>query len=191
MSLSVAGSIGAVGLAWMSTKASPFGAMIARGETAALDALFFRTLWQSTTLVATAAAGLFLCFMIGTSIVPELALRMLPPWALVLLLLTTVMNHVVSCEALYMRAHKREPLLLQAIVVAIVVSTCTVYVARVWGTNGVTVGYFLFGGVLSIVWGTSIFMTKRRQWYGCSCAVATDPHMSKRPSSFASQREIP
>lgn len=171
MSLSIASSIGSVGLAWMSTKASPFGAMIARKEIATLDALFFRTLWQSTALVAMAAAGFFLCLVIGSSTFPKLAMRMLPPWAFSLLLLTMVMNHVVTCEALYMRAHKREPLLVQAVVVAIFLSTCTLYLARVWGANGVTVGYFLFGGALSFAWGTYIFVSKRREWYGCSTSL--------------------
>lgn len=168
MSLSISTSIGAVGLAWMSTKASPFGSMIARGEITVLDKLFFRTLWQSTVLVSIAAAGFFLCFAVGGAIFPNLAARVLSPWAFALLLLTTLMNHVVLSEALYMRAHKREPLLLQAVVVAIVLSTTTVLLARVGGANAVTVGYFMFGGVLSFTWGTYIFVTKRREWYGYS-----------------------
>lgn len=173
MSLSIAASIGSVGLAWISTKASPFGTMVARGETAALDRLFFRTLWQSTTLVASASAGFIICLVIGNEFLPRLAMRLLPPWAFALLLLTTLMNHVVSGEALYMRTHKREPLLLQAAVIAIVLSASTVLLARVWGANGVAVGYFLLGGVLSITWGSYIFVTKRREWYGSSTMIGS------------------
>jgi hypothetical protein len=166
ISLSIASSIGSVGLAWMGTKASPFGAMIALRETAKLDRLFFRTLWQSTTLIAIASAGFLLCLIIGNGMFPRLAMRMLPPWAFGLLLLTTIMNHIVSSEALYMRAHKREPLLVQTVVVAIVLSAFTIVSARYWGTNEVTLGYFMFGGLLSLAWGTSIFIAKRREWYG-------------------------
>jgi uncharacterized membrane protein len=166
MSLSIASSIGAVGLAWMSTKASPFGNLIARGETATLDGLFFRTLWQSTVLVSIAAAGLFLCLVVGAQSFPQLTTRLLPPWALALLLLTTVMNHIFLSEALYLRAHKREPLLLQAVVVATVLGLSTCLLGQRWGANAVAVGYFLFGGVLSLVWGTCTFVGKRREWYG-------------------------
>jgi hypothetical protein len=165
MSLSIATSIGSAGIAWMSTKASPFGAMIARREFAKLDRLFFRTLWQSTSLISAAAAGFFLCLMIGSSVYPRLAARMLPPWTFGLLLLTTIMNHVVSSEALYMRSHKREPLLIQTVVIALVLSISTVTSARFWGTNAVTLGYFIFGGILSIIWGTRTFIAKRREWY--------------------------
>jgi hypothetical protein len=168
MSLSIANSIGMVGLAWMSTKASPFGNMIARGETVVLDGLFFRTLFQSTVLVATGAAGFFLCLVIGGHGFPKLAMRVLPPWAFALLLLTTVMNHVFFSEALYLRAHKREPFLVQAVVVASVLGISSMLLGRLCGANAVAVGYFIFGGLLNVAWGTYIFVTKRREWYGCS-----------------------
>ena len=166
MSLSIATSIGTVGLAWMSTKASPFGSMVARGESRALNRLFFRTLWQSTVLVTAGAAAFFSCLMIIRHHFPKLAIRVLPPWAFALLLLTMVMNHVLFSEALYMRAHKREPLLVQATVVAILLGISTVTLARFYGANAVTIGYFVFGGLLSIAWGTYVFVTKRREWYG-------------------------
>jgi hypothetical protein len=155
----------------MSTKASPFGNMIARGEIGALNRLFFRTLWQSTTLVATAAAGCFLCLVVGGHRFPQLAMRVLSPWAFALLLLTMVMNHLLFSEALYMRAHKREPLLVQTVVVAIVLGMSTVILGRISGANAVTVGYFAIGGIMGLMWGTYVFMTKRKEWYGSSMAT--------------------
>jgi hypothetical protein len=166
MSLSISTSIGSVGLAWMSTKSSPFGNLIARGEIAELNRLFFRTLWQSTALLATGAAGCFLCLAIGGHSFPKLAMRVLPLWAFALVLLTMIMNHVLFSEALYMRAHKREPLLVQAVVVALAVGTSTLILGRISGANAVTVGYFVIGGILSLSWGTYVFVTKRRDWYG-------------------------
>jgi hypothetical protein len=58
MSLNVAGGIGAIAIAWMNTKASPFGALIARGEIRQLDHLFFRTLKQSTAMLGLRARPL-------------------------------------------------------------------------------------------------------------------------------------
>lgn len=166
MSLSIATSIGTVGLAWMSTKASPFGSMVARGEIRELNRLFFRTFCQSTVLVTAGAAAFFSCLLIIRHNFPKLAMRVLSPWAFALLLLTMVMNHVLSSEALYMRAHKREPLLVQAVVVAIVLGTSTLILGRIFGVNAVTIGYFVLGGLLSLTWGTYVFFAKRREWYG-------------------------
>ena len=168
MSINITAAIGAVGIAWVSTKASPMGNLVARGEIAKLDKLFFRTLWQSTVLLATGAAGLYLCLVIGGHRFPKLAMRVLPPWALGLLLVTTLMNHVLFTEALYLRAHKREPFLVQALVVLIIIVTSTLLLAKFWGADGVAVGYFLFGGLLSLAWRTQIFNASRREWYGSS-----------------------
>jgi hypothetical protein len=166
MSLSIANSIGTVGLAWMSTKAAPFGNLIARGETSALDGLFFRTLRQSLVLLSTACAGFFLCLLIADRFLPRLAARVLPNWAFALLLVTTLLNHIFFSEALYLRAHKREPLLVQAVVVAVLMTISTYVSARFWGASGITVGYFLFAGILAVAWGTRTFLDKRREWYG-------------------------
>jgi hypothetical protein len=166
MSLGIASSIGTIGLAWMSTKASPFGNMIARGEIPALDRLFFRTLWQSTVLLTTGAVGFLLCLVIEGHRFPKLAVRVLPPWVFAVLLLTTVANHVVFSQSLYLRAHKREPFLKQAVVVASILAMSTFLLGRSLGANAVAVGYFAIGGLLSLAWGTYIFVTTRREWYG-------------------------
>ena len=62
MSLNVATGIGSIAIAWMNTKASPFGALVARREYEQLDHLFFRTLKQSTALLIF-GAGLFLLLL--------------------------------------------------------------------------------------------------------------------------------
>ncbi len=166
MSLSIANSIGTVGLAWMSTKAAPFGNLIARGETSALDSLFFTTLRQSIVLLLTVCVGFFLCLLMASRFLPNLAARVLPNWAFALILVTTLLNHVFFSEALYLRAHKREPLLVQAVVIAVLMAISTYISARFWGANGISVGYFLFGGLLAVAWGTRTFLEKRREWYG-------------------------
>lgn len=165
MSLSISSSIGAVAIAWMNTKASPFGNLVARGEIAVLDKLFFRTLWQSTLLLAAGITTFFLILILGSGSFPKLAIRVLPPWAFALLLLTTIMNHIVFSEALYLRAHKREPFLIQAVMVAILLGCTTLILGKYWGANAVTVGYFMIGGVFGLASGTYIFFSKRREWH--------------------------
>lgn len=165
MSLAISTALGGIAMAWMSTKASPFGNLIARGDIGALDKLFFRTLWQSTVLLTIGATILFAALLVGRHWTPRLAIRLLHPWAFALLLLTTIINHVVFSEALYLRAHKREPFLWTSIVLAILVGCATFPLARYWGTNGVVVGYFILGGLLSLGLGTYVFVARRREWH--------------------------
>lgn len=171
MSLSIAASIGSVAMAWMNTKASPFGSLVARGEIKALDTLFFRTLWQSTLLLIGGASAFFLALLAIDHSFPKFAMRVLTPWTFALLLLTTIMNHVVFSEALYLRAHKREPFLIQAIIVSILLGGTTFLLGKFSGVNAVTVGYFAIGGVFGLASGTYIFIAKRRDWHGSSSEI--------------------
>src|SRR5712692_1464894 len=57
MSLSLTGYLSTLVLAWLSTKATPFGQMIARAEFQQLRRLFFRTLKQALGLLAAMAAA--------------------------------------------------------------------------------------------------------------------------------------
>jgi hypothetical protein len=157
--------VGTFGLAWISTKASPFGALIARGEIPLLDRLFFRALWQSTALVAVMAAAVFAAYLVAVRSFPPLTLRLLPCWAFLLLLLTAVMNHILASQAIYLRAHKREPLIVTAMAVAVALGITTPLLGHFYGANAVILAYFLLGGVMNFSWSTYVFVTARRQWH--------------------------
>jgi uncharacterized membrane protein len=148
----------------MSTKASPFGAMVARGQFKELDLLFFRTLWQSTALLVTGATAFLLALLIGGPSFPKLAMRVLPLWVFALLLLCTIMGHIVTSEALYLRAHKREPFLIQAVISAILIGLLTFFLGKYYGANAVVVGLLVQGVIFGLPSGTYIFVTKRREW---------------------------
>jgi hypothetical protein len=165
MSLTVSGAVGVVAMAWMNTKASPFGNLVARNDIDTLDRLFFRTLWQSTILCAIGTVVLFVCFLVGSSSYPKLAARFLTPWAFGLLLLTMVVNQVIFSEALYLRAHKREPFLVPSVTGAFITLGMTWILAKFWGANAVALGNFLLTALLGLPWSTYIFITMRKQWH--------------------------
>ncbi len=168
MSLTVASALGSVALSWMNTKASPFGALVARREFATLDSLFFRTLWQSALLLAFSALVLLLGIALVTHRLPHLAARILPLPLFALLLATTFCNHVIFSEALYLRAHKREPFLPVSIAVGVLTASSTFLAGRYYGAQGVTIGYFFTSGIFGLAYGTYTFITKRQQWHGIS-----------------------
>jgi uncharacterized membrane protein len=168
MSLTVASALSSVAISWMSTKSSPFGTLIARGEFGTLDRLFFRTLWQSIVLLVVGAVVLLLGFAVVTQRFAHLAVRVLPLPIFAVLLATVLCNHVVFSEALYLRAHKREPFLPVSIAVGALTACSTILLGRPWGAAGVTLGYFCTSGIFGLALGTYIFITKRRQWHQAS-----------------------
>jgi hypothetical protein len=165
MSLNIVSAIGAIALAWMSTKASPFGSMVARAEFTQLDSVFFRTFFQSTTLLVACSVTFLVALLVASHNFPKLAMRMMPPWSLGLLLLTAVMNHLIFCWSFYLRAHKREPYLPLSVALASCVCVATILLGRLVGANAVVVGYCVCTGVLGLPWAAYIFVTKRREWH--------------------------
>jgi hypothetical protein len=171
MSMSIAGYLWAVVLPWMSTKATPFGNFIARGEFQALDSLFFRTLKQSLALIAGTAA---LC-MAGVEALqhpfPGLAARMVPPQLFALLLLAGLSVFVVQCLAIYLRAHKREPFLWQSLLVAGLTSGGALLFIPHWGLSGATITYFVCTGIVGLSFAVAIFRRYRRARFGKGAAA--------------------
>lgn len=165
MSLSIASALSTVALAWMNTKASPFGTLIARREFRKLDELFFRTLRQSIALLAVGAGVMLLGLRVVGSYYPHWASRVLQLPLFAVLLATVLCNHVVFSQAIYLRAHKREPFLPLSVAVGITTACSTILLGKWWGAQGVTIGYFCTSGLFGLAFATSIFLTKRQQWH--------------------------
>ncbi len=165
MSLSIANALQAVSISWISTKAAPFGGLIARKEYSALDTLFFRALGQS---LAVCAVGSLLAWA-GTEYMNwahiRFAHRLLSPTSFGLLLLATILNVAVSSEALYLRAHKQEKFLLNSVLGAILVGASTYFLGRAYGALGVVTGSLLVGLMMGLPLGTYTFVKYRRMWH--------------------------
>jgi hypothetical protein len=165
MSLNIANALAAVALAWINTKASPFGNMIARRDFRTLDRVFFRTLIQSGALLLSGEAIVLMSlFFIGQHF-PRISARMLPLPVFALLMFAIFLNHLVLSEALYLRAHKREPFLVLAVLTGVLTALSTVLMGKLWGATGIVVGYFICGGVLYLSGGTYTFVRLRRLWH--------------------------
>ena len=165
MSLNVASALTGVAVAWVNTKASPFGTLIARREFRMLDRLFFRTLWQSSMILVVCSGAVFAGLVAVTHLHSYYAGRVLPMPLFAVLIVTVLCNHIVFSEAIYLRAHKREPFLPLSVAVGISTACGTLLLGKWWGAAGVTVGYFFTSGVLGVSMGTWIFLRKRSRWH--------------------------
>jgi hypothetical protein len=176
MSLSFASALSAVAISWISTKAAPFGTLIEHLDFMTLDRLFFRTLWQSALILAVGSVALILGLAVVFLRFPHLAVRILPLPIFAVLLATVFCNHIISSEALYLRAHKREPFLVQSIMTGILTGCSTLFMGKFYGASGVTVGYFCTSGLFGLAFGTYTFITKRKQWHAQGSTLFSDDH---------------
>jgi O-antigen/teichoic acid export membrane protein len=167
MSLTLASAVFFVATSLVTTRMPRFGELIARRDFAALDAEFFPAMWRTFGAMALGAAAL----LGGTLLLPRIgghrwSERLLEPLPFALLLGTFLINTIFFAEAVYLRAHKQEPLLGIFIASGIAVATCAVTLGRNYGATGMMLGYFLTTLVVSLGGGTWVFVRKRRQWHG-------------------------
>jgi hypothetical protein len=164
VSMSIVMQLGGIILIWMTTKAAPFGTLVARKDIAQLDQIFFRTLRQSLAIFSVGALAVLTGVLILDRFLPRLSMRFVS-WPIFLLLLATALaTHIVQSQALYLRAHKCEPFLLQSILIATATGSSVALLAKTWGTLGVSLAYFFVMGICGVISATIIFQSKRKQW---------------------------
>lgn len=122
LSLSIITLMTSISLSWFMTKVPTFGRLIADNRRAELDHLYQKTFKHSL---------LFLCLVGATAITViyflssqgfQLAQRFIDPSVFIFLVFTGVGNHIITCQATYVRAHKVEKYLGNAIATAALMS---------------------------------------------------------------------
>ena len=165
MSLSLANALQSVAISWISTKAAPFGALIARRNYSALDALFFRALRQSAGVFGAGAFFVFAATVYLNWAHIGFAQRLLGPASLGILLLATLTNVVVFGEALYLRAHKQEKFLLNSVLGALLTACSTYFLGKQYGAFGMVSGNLAIGLLIGLPLGTYTFIKYRKAWH--------------------------
>ena len=165
MSLNISNALMAVSIAWVNTKAAPFGAMIARKEYEKLDHIFFRTLTQSLVVCVIGSAVVWSGVIYLNVEQSRFAHRVLGPLPFGMLLLTMIFNHTVISEAIYLRAHKQEKFLLISVAGALFMLFSTYVLGKRFGAIGMISGFLGVTTFVGLGFGTFIFLRYRRIWH--------------------------
>jgi hypothetical protein len=175
MSISIIGYISAIVLAWMTTKASPFGRLVAQREFEQLDSLFFRTLRQAMCFLLPMVGICMLAVILMQHISSRIAVRIVSPRVFAILLLGTIGSILVQSMAIYLRSFKREPFLWQSITVAALTLLLSRATVKTMGTMGISLSYLVCTGVVGFTSAAVIF----KSWHGqiasgewCSPSIA-------------------
>jgi len=165
MSSNIVAAISTMAIAWVTTKAVPFGGLIAKREFKKLDHMFFLCLWQSLLVVVVGGVTFWLAAFYLYYIHHPLSQRLLDPVPLGLLIATATLNQVVGAEAVYLRAHKQEPFLGLTVLSACLIGLSTYFAGKQFGAMGMMAGYFTITLFVGLGGGTWIFIQKRRLWH--------------------------
>ena len=169
MTLSILNAILAFSFAWVSTKIPIFSGFIAQKKYIELDRLFMKTFIQSSIVNFCAMVALFIlifCLRYFNIILSSKPLsdKFLPYLPLIFMMISFFINHIIGAWAVYLRCHKKEPLLVHSLVYGGLSSISTVILGKYYGVNGITIGYCLIAFILCI-WAYNIFLTKKKLWH--------------------------
>jgi len=165
MSLSIANSLMFIAMSWVSTKAAPFGSLIAKKRYAELDRLFFKAVLQSTcvALVGVAILSSAIAYLSWTH--SPYAHKVLSPVPFVLLLIAAIANHLFASIGIYLRAHKQEVLFQISVAIALAVLLSNYIFARTVGALGMVAGYSAIMLIFGLGGGFLRFVKYRALWH--------------------------
>lgn len=170
MTITVLNAILMLTLSWVSTKVPTFSVLIARRQYIELDKLFNIALIQSTILnVFGLCVFFFLVFVLRHfQIVINGRLfgdRFLDYKSMLFMAIPITLNHIIAAWATYLRCHKKEPMLIQSIVIAVLCSVSTFIFGYSFGVTGITSGYLAIS-LISFGWTYFIYKANKRKWHG-------------------------
>lgn len=122
MTLTVFSAISTIGMSWVNAKAPNFAMHIARGERHELNTLFKALFFRSTAAVALLSIFVVLIGWYLRMIDVPLMMRIASTTILAVLAVATIVNSIVFSMAIYMRAHREEPMLFQSITVGLMIA---------------------------------------------------------------------
>ena len=148
MTLSVINALQVICLIWPTSKMPEFGKFIAQKKWFELDLLFEKTLRHSLE-ACLALLTVFLIFLGILKNFTNFGDRFLPSWQVIILSVSIVGQLFVNNWAMYMRAHKQEPMIFLSVIAAILMGFSTIVAGYYFSSLGMILGYvlltFLFG----------------------------------------------
>jgi hypothetical protein len=152
----------AVSNAWLYAVTPRLNMFVSKRDWAGLDALFRRNLIFSAATFVTGGLAVFALIHLlrGRYAIAD---RLSDPLSMLFLAIAWFLQIIVNGLATYLRAHKKEPLVLPSVLSAVYVTVMTLLCAKYLAPR-----YFFLGWLSGCAWGVPwvawIFMKKKREW---------------------------
>lgn len=165
MSLTLTGMIFTISMAWVNTRVPLFGALIKKKKYKELDKMASKSSLQAFLVGFALSIIIIFCAVLLKNYFPKYNDRILSIYAISSLCLANLANVVMTSMAGYLRAHKKEPLMVNSVILALLVASSCFLSAKYLNTEMIVVSFaaiFLFIGIPSV---TYIFLKKRKKWH--------------------------
>lgn len=152
-------------ISWINTKVPVLSGLIAIRDYPKLDKLFGSTIKKSNIVCVICLIVFIATVQIFRLMHIRIGNRFLPLIPMVMMAVSTFLSQYISGLATYLRCHKKEPLLIQSVVMSILFTISTLYLGHYYGVYGITIGYTTLGMIVAFPWTLWIFYSKKKKWH--------------------------
>ncbi|MFC1532312.1 lipopolysaccharide biosynthesis protein [Thermodesulfobacteriota bacterium] len=164
MTWGLVAALSSIASSWLNPKAPRFGILIAQGDYKKLDILFWRLTKVVVIIAIIGASVIWSLVFILHSLHHPFAIRVLSPLPTSLFLLATIISISTLSFSLYLRAHKKEPLLAVSVISGLLIAISNLILGKHFGATGMAWGYLLVN-VLIFPFVILIWSHCRRHWH--------------------------
>lgn len=169
MTLAALNGIQSLTQSWINTKVPRMSGLIAQKDYQTLDILFAKT-FKQMLLIGTSALLFFVSviYFVQSNEITFLGMnigdRFLPILPLSLMAWSSWTMVPISPWATYLRCHKKEPLLLNSVVMGIICCIFTPSLGYLYGLYGITIGFASLR-IISLIWIYNTYRIKKKEWH--------------------------
>ena len=165
MAMSVFTAVTTLGLSWINAKIPSFAMHVSRGESAVLNQLFRGVVLRSTVVTALLGLIIVASTALGAQYGIDAVRRIAEPETLFWIATASTINTAVYAAAVYMRAHREEPMLPVSVVSALL--TVAVVALLHNDVSHMMLGYAAISGCVTLPW-TFMLMKRYRARHNAS-----------------------
>lgn len=159
-----------VAASWVTPKAPTFGILIAQQRYTELDRLFWRLTAIVVAVAVAGGSGIWGLVFVLTRINHPFATRLLTPASTGYLVLATIITCASLPMSVYLRAHKKEPLLTLSIVYGLLTAMAVVVFGKYYSSEGVAIAYLAVTAIVT-PFVALIWYRRRAEWHARPASV--------------------
>ena len=157
--------ISSISISWINTKVPLFSRLIAKNNFFELDKVFNKTIKQLSIINFLLTLSFIIFISLSIYFKFEIADRFLDISLIIVIGIASFFNQFVFAWAAYLRSHKKEPFLINSIVLGILIAISVFVTANLYGVIGVVFSYSTLTLFLGVPWAYYIFQSKKREWH--------------------------
>ena len=165
MTMVAISGISSISISWINTKVPLFSRLIAKNNFFELDKVFNKTIKQLSIINLLLTLSFIIFISLSIYFKFEIANRFLDISLIIVIGIASFFNQFVFAWAAYLRSHKKEPFLINSIVLGILIAISVFVTANLYGVVGVVFSYSALTLFLGVPWAYYIFQSKKREWH--------------------------